>query len=369
MSSLTDIVQEILAKNSWNEWLTGLVTFGLAALILYVLRKVLVAKFQSLAAKTNTKIDDIFAEALSRTRLLFLLTVAIWLAAQALALPDVVTKVLTGIVTIATFVQIGIWANAMLGHVVGHFVRLEIEEEASQVATTTALTFVGRLLLWSLVMLLTLDNLGVNINSLIASLGIGGIAVALAAQNILGDLFASLSIMFDKPFVVGDFIIVDEVMGSVERIGMKTTRIRSLSGEQLIMSNNDLLKSRIKNYKRMQERRVVFSVGVTYQTPADKLRKIPTIIRTAIEERENTRFDRSHFKGFGDSALLFETVLWIEKPDYNIMMDLMQEINLKIYGEFEKEGIEFAYPTQTIHLETETAAQPMEPKQPVKKSR
>jgi len=362
MTSLTDLVQEILAKNSWNEWLTGLITFGVAVLILFVLRKVLVAKFQSLAAKTNTKIDDILAEALSRTRLLFLLAIALWLAAQSLALPDVVSKVLTALVTIATFFQVGIWANAVLGHIVGHFVRLEIEEEASQVATTTALTFVGRLLLWSLVMLLTLDNLGVNINSLIASLGIGGIAVALAAQNILGDLFASLSIMFDKPFVVGDFIIVDDVMGSVERIGMKTTRIRSLSGEQLIMSNNDLLKSRIKNYKRMQERRVVFSVGVTYQTPSEKLRKIPTMIRTAIDEQENTRFDRSHFKGFGDSALLFETVLWVEKPDYNVMMDIMQEINLKLYEEFEKEGIEFAYPTRTIHIEKESEAEAEEAK-------
>ena len=360
MSSLMDIVQDILAHNSWNEWLTGLVTFGIAVVVLYVLRTVLVSRFQTLAAKTNTKVDDILAEALSRTRFLFLLLAAIWIAAQALALPDSVSRFLTALLTIAAFLQIGIWANSVLGHIVGHFVRLEIEEEASQVATTTALTFVGRLLLWSLVLLLTLDNLGVNINSLIASLGIGGIAVALAAQNILGDLFASLSIMFDKPFVVGDFIIVDDMQGNVEQIGMKTTRIRSLSGEQLIMSNNDLLKSRIKNYKRMQERRVIFTLGVTYQTPSEKLRKIPGIIREVVEEQENARFDRSHFKSFGDSALLFETVLWVERPDYIIMANLMQEVNLKIYEEFEREGIEFAYPTQTIHLETDSSERPIE---------
>jgi small-conductance mechanosensitive channel len=195
-----------------------------------------------------------------------------------------------------------------------------------------------------------LENLNFDVSALVASLGVGGIAVALAAQNILGDLFASLSILFDKPFVVGDFIIVDDLPGTVEKVGLKTTRVRSLFGEQLVFSNNDLLSSRIKNYKRMEERRVVFPLGVTYQTGAEQLELIPGIIKKTIEKQEKVRFDRSHFKGYGDFALLFETVYWVTEPDYNLYMDIQQKINLELFHLFEEQGIEFAYPTQTIHL-------------------
>jgi small-conductance mechanosensitive channel len=218
------------------------------------------------------------------------------------------------------------------------------------VATSMALTFLGRLVLWSVLLLVALDNVGVDINALITGLGIGGIAVALAAQNILGDLFASLSIMFDKPFVLGDFIVVGDLMGTVEKIGMKTTRVRALSGEQLIFSNNDLLSSRIRNLKRMQERRVVFTVGVTYQTPADKLERIPAMIREIIQAQQGTRFDRSHFLNWGDSALLIETVYWVQSPEFQVYADIHQQVNLAIYRRFENEGIEFAYPTRTVHL-------------------
>ena len=170
------------------------------------------------------------------------------------------------------------------------------------------LGFVGRIVLWSVVLLMILDNLGVNITALVASLGIGGIAVALAVQNILGDIFASLSIALDRPFAIGDFIVVGDVLGTVEYIGLKTTRIRSLSGEQIVFSNADLLKSRIRNYKRMTERRVVFGFGVVYQTPHDKLERIPAMVREVIEAQPKTRFDRAHFKEYGDSALAFEAV-------------------------------------------------------------
>jgi len=232
-----------------------------------------------------------------------------------------------------------------------------LEQDAASVATITAFGFIGRLFLWTIVLLLILDNLGVDITSLIAGLGIGGIALALAAQNILGDLFASLSIMLDKPFVIGDFIIVDEYMGSIEQIGLKTTHLRSLSGEQLIISNADLLKSRIRNYKRMYERRVVFSLGVIYQTPYDKLKTIPAMVREIIEAQEQTRFDRAHFKEFGNSSLNFEIVYWVKNPDYNVYMDLHQAINMEIFRRFEEEGIVFAYPTQTLYLNREESTE------------
>ena len=226
---------------------------------------------------------------------------------------------------------------------------------SSQAGTVTTLTMVGfvlRVIIWSVLVLIGLDNLGIDITALIAGLGIGGIAVALAIQNILGDLFASFSIVLDKPFVIGDFIIIDDCMGTVEHVGMKTTRIRSLSGEQLIFSNADLLKSRIRNYKRMFERRVVFSIGVVYQTPHEKVRRIPDMIRGAVEKNQQVRFDRAHFKAFGDYALQFEVVYWIQNPDYNVYMDIQQAINLDIMKQFDDAGISFAYPTQTLLVQS-----------------
>lgn len=226
-------------------------------------------------------------------------------------------------------------------------------EDPGSVAALNVMSWVARLALWSVVVLLVLDNLGINITAAVAGLGIGGVAVALAVQNILGDLFASLSIVLDKPFVVGDFLAIDDYLGSVEHVGLKTTRLRSLSGEQLVMSNTDLLKSRLRNYGRMDERRVAFTLGVTYRTPREKLKKIPRMIEAAVKAQENTRFDRSHFKAYGDFSLNFETVYYVLDQDYNLYMDIQQEINFAIHEAFEAEGIEFAYPTQTLFLARE----------------
>jgi small-conductance mechanosensitive channel len=198
-----------------------------------------------------------------------------------------------------------------------------------------------------------MDNLGFEISAVIAGLGIGGIAVALAAQAVLGDLFSYFSILFDKPFELGDFVIVDGHMGTIEHIGIKTTRIRSLGGEQLIFSNTDLTGSRLRNYKRMEQRRIVFKLGVTYQTPIEKLKGIPSVIKNIITNIEETRFDRAHFSGFGDFSLDFEVVYHVLTGDYNRYMDTQQDINLQIAEEFERQGIEFAYPTQTLFLEKE----------------
>jgi small-conductance mechanosensitive channel len=212
--------------------------------------------------------------------------------------------------------------------------------------------------------LLALDNLGFDITALVAGLGIGGIAVALAVQSVLGDLFASLSIVLDKPFVIGDFIIVDQYLGTVEHVGLKTTRIRSLSGEQVIFSNSDLLTSRVRNFKRMYERRIVFEVGVTYQTSYENVAAIPSMIRSIIEAQGETRFDRSHFKSYGDSSLVYETVYYVRSPDFNVYMDTQQAINLALYQEFAKRGIDFAYPTRTLYVHNESPVQPKEALRP-----
>jgi small-conductance mechanosensitive channel len=218
-------------------------------------------------------------------------------------------------------------------------------------ASSSVLCFISRLLLWVVVTLMILDNFGINITTLVASLGIGGVAVALATQNILGDLFASLSIMLDKPFEVGDFIIVGDVLGSVEHIGLKTTRVRGLGGEQVVFSNGELLKSRIHNHKRMQTRRVAFVLRVAYGMPEDLLCRIPHIIREIIASKPNIDFERAHFFAWGQWSLDFEVVYHYRSPDYILHMDAQQDIFLEIYRRFQQEGIEFAHPLSIVRLD------------------
>jgi small-conductance mechanosensitive channel len=216
-----------------------------------------------------------------------------------------------------------------------------------------------QVVIWVGGFLFLIDNLGYDITTLVAGLGIGGIAIALAAQTILGDLFSYLVIFFDKPFEIGDFIVVEDKMGTVEYIGIKTTRLRTLGGEQLICSNTDLTNSRVHNYKRMQERRVVFGLGVIYGTRAAQLKIIPKLIRDIIESIDGTRFDRAHFKSFGDFSLNFEVVFYVLSADYNRYMDIQEAINTQIFEVFEKEEIEFAFPTQTLFMNNVTESQPL----------
>jgi small-conductance mechanosensitive channel len=259
--------------------------------------------------------------------------------------------VLDSAITIALFLQAGVWAAAGATAWLERKQRSTLTTDRAIAGSLGIISFIAKGVIWAMVVLLILDNLGVNITALVAGLGIGGIAVALAVQNILGDLFASLSITFDKPFFVGDFLVIDDFMGSVEHIGIKSTRLRSLSGEQIVMSNADLLKSRVRNYGRMSERRVVFATTVTYETPATKLEQIPAVVRSIVEAQEGVRFDRSHFSKHAAASLDFETVYYVLSADFNRYMDIQQAINLRIHREFERLGIEFAYPTQRILLE------------------
>jgi small-conductance mechanosensitive channel len=211
------------------------------------------------------------------------------------------------------------------------------------------------LIVWLVALVFLLDNLGFEISAIVAGLGIGGIAIALAAQALLGDLFSYFVIFFDRPFELGDFVIFEDVLGTIEHIGIKTTQIRSLGGEQITVANSILTNTKLRNYKRMIERRVVFSLGVTYDTKAEQIREIPTVIREIIEAEEQARFDRAHFQKYGDSSLVFEVVYYALTPDYTIYMDIQQRINLGIFEAFEERGIEFAFPTRTVHVVREPA--------------
>jgi small-conductance mechanosensitive channel len=330
-------------------WLVGLGAAVATFAALRVAVGIVSGRIERLAGSTSNNWDDALVAALRRTHWILYLAAALYASAVLLRIQPA-QQALKSAVPLAFLLQCGLWANTILAVRLDAYRKRKSEEDPGALTHLGAVRFVGHLLVWTVVLLMVLDNLGVKIGPIIAGLGVGGIAVALAVQNILGDLFASLSIVLDKPFVVGDFLIVDNYLGKVERVGLKTTRIRSLSGEQLIFSNNDLLKSRLRNYGRMYERRVVFNLGVVYQTRRELLERIPGIIRHAIEAQDDTRFDRSHFREYGDFSLNFETVYFVLSPDYNRYMDIQQAINLKINEVFEREGIEFAYPTQTLFV-------------------
>lgn len=337
--------------NSGRQWLVAIGIALLALVMFFIVKPVLRSRLAKLTTRTDNDWDDALVELLGNTKPLALVIFALFFGSLALTLPPRFRTIVVSVTLIALILQGGLWASQLLQFRLQRAIRQRREEDPGSVAALNVTGWVGRLIVWSVVLLLILDNLGINITALVAGLGVGGIAVALAVQNILGDLFASLSIVLDKPFAVGDFIIVGDYLGSVEHVGLKTTRLRSLSGEQLVMSNTDMLSSRIRNYGRMYERRIVFGLGVTYQTPREKLKRIPEIIRDAVQAQEQTRFDRSHFKAYGAYSLDFETVYHVLAPDYNLYMDIQQAVNFAIHERFEAEGIEFAYPTQTLFVE------------------
>ncbi len=348
---MEDLLHTQILDNTVRSWGLALGTALLTWLVLLLVRRLGISR-ASRAGQSEILWDDALAELFTNTRRVVILLIALYLGSLHLSLGSAIRPLFHSVVAIALIVQAGLWLNGLLVMWIGHDRVRRRETDPSSIAAVNALGVVGRLVLWSVILLLILDNLGVDVTTLVAGLGVGGIAVALAVQKILGDLFASLSIALDKPFAVGDFLIIDEHLGSVEQIGLKTTRLRSLSGEQLVFSNTDLLGSRIRNYGRMYERRVMFKIGVTYQTPRQQLEQIPAIIREAVEAQRPVRFDRSHFQSHGDFALIFETVYYVLGPDYKLYMDIQQAINLLIHSRFTEQGIEFAYPTQTLHLHT-----------------
>lgn len=357
--------------NTTLEWLaaTGV---ALAVMIgLYSAKALLVKRLGAIAQRTDTRYDDILVAALASTKMPVMLIIGLYAGSTMLDLGDKAALFLSRVAMGAALVQGAIWADSAVRAWLTQY-RTSPQADPGRATSTAALGFIVRVVVWAVFLLMILDNLGFNITTLVASLGIGGIAVALAVQNILGDLFASLSIVLDKPFVIGDFIVVGDSLGTVEYVGLKTTRVRSLSGEQIIFSNADLLNSRIHNLRRMETRRIVFTVGVTYGTSTELLRALPVEIGEIIKAQDRVTFDRAHFKGFGASSLDIEVVYIVNSSDYNIYMDVQQEIYFKLYQRFNELGADFAFPTQTLHVlgvgsqedkgdDAQTGEQPAEP--------
>jgi small-conductance mechanosensitive channel len=335
-----DLLKSTYYGNTLLTWILAFSVMVFMFIVLRLAKRPVLKRLTRLTDQTKTQWYDLLVYLLQKTRVFLLAVVAFYAGLLVLDLPSKIENLTVKVLIMAFLAQGAIWADALVVYLIKLLVEKKTEEDVSSVAMITMFGFVSRVAVWSIVILLALDNIGINVTALVAGLGIGGVAIALASQNVLGDLFASISIVLDKPFVIGDFIIVGDMLGSVEHIGIKTTRVRSLFGEQLVFSNNDLLNSRIRNYKRMDERRVVFSIGVVYQTPYEKLSAIPGMVRKIVEEQEQTRFDRAHFSKYGDFALIYEIVYYVKIPDYNAYMDIQEAINLEIYRTFHEEGID-----------------------------
>jgi len=339
--------------NPIREWTISVAILAVVLALLFIARKLLRSRLQKLADERDRVFFKVARHVVGQSKGWFLLLIAVNISFRSIDISDAADKVFGQLLVIGMLIQLGIWSAAGIGRYMELRRKHQLEEDAGAVAAMDIVSFLIRVSVWAFVFLLALDNLGVNITALVAGLGVGGVAVALAAQSIISDLFASLSIVLDRPFVLGDFLIIDGLSGNVEKVGLKTTRVRSLSGEQLVFSNNDLLSSRIHNYGRMFERRIVFTIGVVYQTSIENLEQIPGIVEDIIVKQQSARFDRAHFQRFGDFSLNFEIVYYVESSNYKLYMDIQQAVNLEIFRRFDEAGIEFAYPTQKLFVTRE----------------
>lgn len=346
-----------LLDNPVKQWLLFAIIFVGTLALLKLVQSMVLNRVANWAQRKGNWLH-LAAYCLRNIHPLFYMALALSAGSLALKLPPRLDQIMDALPAIAIFLQLALFARPFMDHLLEMVVERR-PTPSEQIAMRTMmgpLRFVGMLVLWSVLLLLALDNMGFDITALVAGLGVGGIAIALAVQNILGDLFAAMSIVLDKPFVLGDFIIVGDFLGTVEHIGLKTTRLRSLGGEQIIFSNTDLLGSRIRNYKRMDERRVVFKFGVLYSTTHEQLARIPVIVKEIVESVELTRFDRAHFAALSASSLDFEVVYFVLDPDYNKYMDIQQIINLAIFKRVQEEvGTSFAFPTHTISFDEQTS--------------
>ena len=345
-----EFFDKVYYDNTILNYLTvaGIILGGMLAIRLF--RKSILVKLKKWASTTETNLDDYVVSAVERFVLPMLNVGVMYSAINYLNLTEWASTVIHNAVVVAfTFYVIRLTTSSVK-IMLESYVRSQVGGD-DKVKQLRGVMIVISIIIWSIGGVFLFGNLGYDVTAIVTGLGIGGLAVALAAQTILGDLFNYFVIFFDRPFEIGDFIVVDDKKGNVEYIGIKTTRIKSISGEQIVISNSDLTNSRVHNFKRMEKRRIVFSLGVTYQTKPEQLREIPDIIKNIITKQVDAEIDRCHFASYGDFNLNFETVYYVKEPDYAKYMDIQQSINLQIFEVFADRKIEFAYPTQTIFLD------------------
>lgn len=344
MNGLDDLAASVYFGNDLRSWAIALAQLALWFTVLPLARAFIARKLRRRAPGESTRMLLLVRGLLDCTTRVFMLAVAVYLALRWLAIPATLDRGIEIALLVVVWLQIGLWGTTAVRQLIGPQ-RGGQAVAPEGAASLNILRFVGVTGVWIVAFLMLLANLGVEIMPLVAGLGVGGIAIALAVQNVLGDLLASLSIALDKPFRMGDFLDVGDEKGTVEFIGIKSTRLRSISGEQIVLSNSDLLKSRVRNFGLLHERRIVFRIGIVYETPLALIAEVPKIIEQAIRAQRQARFDRAHFASHGDFALVYESAYFVLDPAYAVYMDVQQAINLRLHEEFARRGIEFAYPT------------------------
>lgn len=345
--------------NPLSRWLFAANVLALFIAVLYLVRRVLLRRLEEFAARTTTGLDDLALRLLRRTKFLVVLAVAVAATSYSLTLRDRVHGRLENVAVFALAIQAAIWGSELVTFGLARYARRQDGVPDGATATTlAALGYMARGLLWVVILLVALATVGINVTALITGLGVGGVAIALAVQNILGDLFGALSIVLDKPFVVGDTIQVDAFVGTVEHIGLKTTRLRALSGEQLIFSNADLLKSRIRNFRRQTERRVQFTFTLAPETPGDAAARVPAIVRETVERvaEPAVRFERAHLVRPVEAGLEYEVVYHVPNPDYALYLDAQQRIVLELLEQFRGMGVAFSAGNRTLVLRGDPAS-------------
>ncbi len=348
---------DAFAANATEEWFAaGAIALGVFVL-LYALERAAIAYTERGPQEGAATTARAFIARLERgTGWDVFLVIALFAGSRLLMMPDEFDNIARGALIITMFWQIAWWGSVSIDFWTSWYLKRDVERAVA--GALDAARYIGKLLIWSVLLIIALDNIGVEVTTAITGLGIGGIAIALAAQGVLRDLFASIAIVIDRPFRTGDFVVVDDMFGTVDRVGVKTTRMTSLDGEQLVFGNDDLLASRIRNYGPMETRRVLLTFGVTYETPTELVEAIPRMVREAVESEPMTRFERAHFRGYGESALEIEAVYHMLGSDYEAYMDAQQAINLALLRRFRAEGIDFAFPTRTLRVTGEPAAVP-----------
>ncbi len=349
---MNDFLERVYFNNTVKEYLIALAAIVIGIIIVRLFKNVIISRLKKLAGKTETNVDDYIVDVVGQFGIPALYILIAYISIRSLELTEKAQDILAIAMTVVITYLLIQFASSLIIKMLKVYVTKQEngEEKLKQIG---GLVLIINVVIWLIGLLFFFDNMGYDVTAVVAGLGVGGIAIALAAQNILGDLFNYFVIFFDRPFEVGDFLIIDDKLGVVEYIGFKTTRINSLSGEQLVFSNSDLTNSRIHNYKKMERRRVVFKIGVIYQTTYNQLKQIPDLLKNIVEEQLDVTFDRSHFQKYGDSSLDFEVVYYVAGADYNKYMDTQQAINFRIYEEFEKLNLVIAYPTRTLYVVNE----------------
>ncbi len=352
---MNEFLDQIYYNNTVREYLIAIGVILGGIIVVQAFKKLIIKRLEAWAGKTSGAWDNFIVNSIGRFGLPIARWVIVYWAIHLLKISARTER----FIEIATSLVVTYYVLRLVSAVVLVLLKSMIRQRnqgEEMIKQLGGLIMTINIIIWFLGFVFLLSNWGIEVTPLIAGLGIGGIAVALAAQNILGDLFNYFVIFFDRPFQAGDFIIVDDKLGTIEYVGIKTTHIRSLGGEQIIIGNSNLTNSRIHNYKRMVQRRVVFTIDVEYGTPLETLEKIPGILRSIVESKQSARFDRAHFAAYKEWSLRFEVVYYALSADYNIYMDIQQKINFDIYKAFKENNVKFAIPARSMFIKNEAGA-------------